>query len=447
VKLRDKSALKNLEGEIREISELVDKLKKWGVKTNLAEILLEYFQSVGEVIDEPTPEKIGGLSENARKLEAEFDSVQESILKASKTMSDVLSLLLIISDILITVGFVIWGIILSNSMSSAIKRVAKFLAELAEGGADLSRRITYKGNDEIALLCKNFNRFLDSLTEIVNKLKEASKDVVSSSQNTTEQVGKVYENFQDISQSLARISTAVSEFSSTIGESAKNAQSVSLFISSLNQKIKESSEVISSSLSSILSINQVFSKIQNKVRGIDEDSKKIFKIVSQISDISDQTNLLALNAAIEAARAGDKGKGFAVVADEVRKLAGRTRSLAGEISSLVSTFSDKMKEVIDDTSKAEEIISDSVLKAEKGTKALSEILKGASEAQNQVTNISTAFEEQARTSEEILRSVEEVSNFAEKGRENVESVKKEAEKLEKVSKNLDEITKQFKVKK
>lgn len=112
---------------------------------------------------------------------------------------------------------------------------------------------------------------------------------------------------------------------------------------------------------------------------MNEHSKAISDLVSNIGGIADQTNLLALNAAIEAARAGEYGRGFAVVADEVRKLAARTNETTETIVNMVS-------ENLDRTAKAVSLITDCqtrttealMLSTEAG-QVLSEVQSGADE--------------------------------------------------------------------
>lgn len=99
-------------------------------------------------------------------------------------------------------------------------------------------------------------------------------------------------------------------------------------------------------------LKEINSDVSKSMVATTDVAQKLSKAVEQIgmtlnliSDISSSTNLLALNASIEAARAGEAGKGFAVVAQEVGNLANSTQESLEEVSKVIQTVQNNVKEI------------------------------------------------------------------------------------------------------
>lgn len=213
------------------------------------------------------------------------------------------------------------GILTVRSLGSRLGALRDRMAQLANGEADLTRRLALSGNDEIALAARSCDGFLERIDRTLGSTMQVVREIDDTTTQLRAMAGKLSDEANTQAASLEEIAATMEEISSTASASARNAGAATDHSRKATGAAEEGA--------------QRTQQLTAAVAEIRESSQAVAKVISVIDDIAFQTNLLALNAAVEAARAGDAGKGFAVVAEEVRNLAQRSATEARNTAQLI----------------------------------------------------------------------------------------------------------------
>lgn len=327
-------------------------------------------------------------------------------------------IILVASGLALLLGVVI-GIILTRSITSPLRSVVGMLGDMAEGKADLTRRLLAPSRDEIGDLTERFNAFVGRLSSTVKQVMQSSDEVEESStqlataseqqaeaaNQISSSISIMAQRVKEQSQESIQAKAATEQLSSAIEQVARGAQqqaaevektsliardiaddleqavAVIRGIGEASRRNQEQASLGNRSVAAVAkgmqSIRSVASEMLTRVSELDTGSKRIGEIVSAINDVADQTSLLALNAAIEAARAGEAGRGFAVVAEEVRRLAEHSSQSTSEISQIVERIVSAISGTVDAVRKSNDQIDQGVRLADEAGNTLTDIESGA----------------------------------------------------------------------
>jgi len=227
---------------------------------------------------------------------------------------------------------------------------------------DLTSRLGFHpGRDEFGTIGCALDNAMDTLTELVEIVKENAETLHDASASLSHETQQSEDQVNQQYASLDSVATAMEEMTASSTEVSDISKQASQQIEDNAAHIKQSDDRVQTAIKEIQQLATYIDQTSNSVVTLQDNATKINEVITTISSISEQTNLLALNAAIEAARAGEMGRGFAVVADEVRTLAGRTQSATLEIQSTIENLqleTNSISNMAEDTVKQAQVSRD-----------------------------------------------------------------------------------------
>jgi methyl-accepting chemotaxis protein len=343
--------------------------------------------------------------------------------------------------LLVSIG----SVMVIRGVMANIHGVIDSLKAIASGDGDLTRRVTVETSDEIGVMIKLFNGFLDKLQGTIRQIVDAASPLGDMSKELYRLTQGAEENARSQQGHTDSISRDISTMNGSIQEVAHRSQQASQEAGAASKQAETARQNIGSLSTSISDLGSSVLGSVKAMEQLEEETQQVGSVLTVIRSIAEQTNLLALNAAIEAARAGEQGRGFAVVADEVRNLAQKTAASTAEIQNIIQRLQSSANGVLNVMNLNGEKAQASIERSVAATQTLEAIAQAVRQIDQLNAGIAQFTQEQIGLSNSIQKDTEVLQRDTQATTHGADATARLGEQLVSTGDHLRAATAQFRV--
>ncbi|MEM7033538.1 MAG: ammonium transporter, partial [Chloroflexota bacterium] len=295
-----------------------------------------------------------------------------------------------------------------DSLQHAIIKLLEEISDVGTGDLTVEAEVT---EDVTGALADSFNFMIGQLREIIENVHRTTLQVNQSADTVKGNAVQLAERSELQATRLADTTTAVDEMAEKIQQVTENATTSAAVSVQARINAQQGATAVQDTIEGMIRIRNQVQETSKRIKRLGESSQEIGEIVQVIRDIAKRTSILSLNASLEAAAAGEAGRGFAVVAEDVKRLAERSATATHQISELVRSIQIETNAAVsamEDSTR--EVVEGSQLANQAG-RSLQDIETVFNQLANLITDISEKSEQQTLGSEVIVRSMTEITKI------------------------------------